>query len=268
MHQVHYQGTRPATREQLEETVRLGDGLEPAGTAAIVPLATNARQTYKLIVQRELYELIQSLDLAPGDRLIEAHLAGRFGISKTPVREALLMLEAEGLVTTVPHVGTTVTWLRIEDYEQHLFILDALELPALRLVVDRITEERLKTCQKLLNEVGAAFKRRDRDRFGRGAVEIHAQIFGAVRYPKLTDLVRDQQRRLRRYTEAFVHQFEENWQREYDIVLGRMAKIRERDPDGAGRLAQQGHAIMLEFARRKVAERDPAVMSFIEPETR
>src|SRR5690242_10506181 len=94
-------------------------------------------RTYKSAVYETLYELIQHLELPPGERLVEADLSTRFRVSKTPIREALLMLAKDGLVEVVPHVGATVSWLTLEDYEQNLFILDAIELPALRLVADR-----------------------------------------------------------------------------------------------------------------------------------
>jgi len=88
----------------------------------VTPLDTALKRTYTSTLIDVLYELIQNLELTPGTRLTEAALAKRFGVSKTPVREALMLLEREGLVTIVPHAGATVTWLTLEDYEQQLFI--------------------------------------------------------------------------------------------------------------------------------------------------
>src|SRR6266852_5505995 len=72
--------------------------LEPPGT-----LARDAN--FKFTVYRALRKAIVEGRLAPGTRLVEASLATQFGISKTPVREALVMLQADDLVTMRPHQG-------------------------------------------------------------------------------------------------------------------------------------------------------------------
>ena len=58
---------------------------------------------------------ILSLKLKPGDPLVESDLAQQLGISKTPVRDALLELEREGFVTKVPFKGTYVTEITLKD---------------------------------------------------------------------------------------------------------------------------------------------------------
>jgi DNA-binding GntR family transcriptional regulator len=234
-------------------------------TAIIAPLGAKAKQTYKAIVHGELYELIQNLELPPGERLVEADLAARLGVSKTPVREALLMLEREGLVTMVPHSGATVTWLTLEDYEQHLFILDALELPALRLVVERMTPDCMEACAGLMATIEAAYGHKRRSVFMKTVMELHSTLFAAVHYPKLTEMIEGQQQALRRYTAAFVHQFEDNWQTEFEIVNGRFEGIRAGDPAVAAAVAQQGHARLLEFARIKAGANNPTVIRYLPP---
>jgi DNA-binding GntR family transcriptional regulator len=232
-------------------------------TSIIVPLASFARQTYKKAVFEALYELIQNLDLPPGERLVEADLASRFGVSKTPIREALLLLEKEALVTSVPHVGATVTWLSLADYEQKLFILDALEQPALRLVVERVTEPELEACGHLLESITAAHRGRDEPAYLRQVMRLHSDLFAAARYPQLTELINGVQRSLRRYTEAFVHQFPENWDRELRIVTARFTNLCRGDAEAAAAAVQQGHAELLEFARERVQAEDPLVMPYV-----
>ncbi len=77
-----------------------------------------------------LRERIVFGELSPGERLVEADLAARFQISKTPVREALLTLEAEGLVTMRAHRGATVSELSPQQYRDVQFTRDALEFGA------------------------------------------------------------------------------------------------------------------------------------------
>lgn len=61
------------------------------------------------LVARKLREAILSGRFQPGERLLERELVARMGVSRTPIREALRKLEREGLVTTVPYKGPTVT---------------------------------------------------------------------------------------------------------------------------------------------------------------
>jgi DNA-binding GntR family transcriptional regulator len=232
-------------------------------TSIILPLASGARQTYKTAVFKALYELIQNLDLPPGERLVEADLAARFGVSKTPIREALLLLEKEGLVTSAPHVGATVTWLSLADYEQKLFILDALEQPALGLVVERITPLELEACSRLLKGITAAHRGRDEPDYLRQVMRLHSDLFAAARYPQLTEMINGVQRSLRRYTEAFVHQFSENWDRELRIVTARFTNLCQMNAEAAAAAVQQGHAELLEFARQRVNAKDPLVMPYV-----
>jgi len=236
---------------------------EKRATSVIAPLASGARQTYKSAVFDALYELIQNLELPPGERLVESDLAARLGVSKTPIREALLLLEKEGLVTTVPHVGATVTWLTLLDYEQQLFILDALEQPALRLVVKRITPPELDQCGQLLETIKIAYTERDEPRYSRLVRQLHSELFATARYPQLTELVNRVQRSLRRYTTAFVHRFEDNWDREFEIVTERFSHLQTGDAAGAAAAVQRGHADLLEFARQRVEADDPAVMRYL-----
>ena len=88
-------------------------------------------RTYREAVYETLRGWIGELELPPGSRLVEADLAMQFEVSKTPVREALLLLEADGLVKLEPYQGATVTWLSLDEYEELLYMQDALELPAL-----------------------------------------------------------------------------------------------------------------------------------------
>ncbi len=235
------------------------------GFTHVAPLNMALKRTYTSTLIEVLYELIQSLELAPGTRLTEAALAKRFGVSKTPVREALLLLEREGLVTIVPHAGATVTWLTVEDYEQQLFIQDALELPSLPMIAERLTMVDAAACGQLITEIGRMRAARDAVRYQQLVIRLHLELFGAARYPRLTQLIAGIQRSLRRYHPVFVRPFDANWDQEYDIVVRRFLHLRDGDPDTAARVVRQGHEAMLAFARERVEVRDPIVMPYLYP---
>ncbi len=229
----------------------------------VTPLDTALKRTYTSTLIDVLYELIQNLELTPGTRLTEAALAKRFGVSKTPVREALMLLEREGLVTIVPHAGATVTWLTLEDYEQQLFIQDALELPSLSVIAERLTMAEVAACGQLINEIGRMRAARDAVRYQQLVIRLHRELFGAARYPRLTRLIASIQRSLRRYHPVFVRPFDANWDQEYDIVARRFLHLRNGDPNTAACVVRQGHAAMLAFARERVEVRDPVVMPYL-----
>ena len=80
-----------------------------------------------------------SLRLKPGERIADAQLAQELGVSRTPVREAILQLADEGLVDVVPQHGTFVAPISLEAVREAQFVREALEVAALREVVERIT---------------------------------------------------------------------------------------------------------------------------------
>lgn len=79
---------------------------------------------------------IVSGSLRPGTRLVENEFAVRMGVSKAPVREALRLLEAEGIVTTIPHRGTFVTRLTVADIKEVHALRGAIERLAVGLFMD------------------------------------------------------------------------------------------------------------------------------------
>ncbi len=239
------------------------DAAVERATTVIEPLGKEVRNTYKKVVFTTLYELIQTLELPPGERLVEADLAARLGVSKTPIREALLLLEQEGLVTLVPHTGATVTWPSLLDYEQQLFIQDALEQPALPLVAERITPQELDRCADLIAAAGEAYTRRDARLYHGLLIRMYGVLFAAARYPRLTEFVDVVMRGLRRYHPIFVQPFEENWDRELTLVTQRFEHVRRGDAEGAAAAVRRGHIDMFDFARRRVEARDPTVTSYL-----
>src|ERR1700678_3273836 len=93
---------------------------KPSGPIVAGPGQSSGTEAYKLLLQA-----IEAGALAPGTRLREADLAPRFQISRTPVREALKLLESRGLVAHEPHYGAMVATL---DYGQIVELYQYREL--------------------------------------------------------------------------------------------------------------------------------------------
>ncbi len=94
----------------------------------------------------------------PGQRLKEEELAQQLGISRTPIREALLMLQAEGLVETAPNRGATVRAYELSDLEDMYELRALLEGHAARRAATRIGADELEqlraSCERFEQLVG------------------------------------------------------------------------------------------------------------------
>src|SRR3954471_14020959 len=91
------------------------------------------RQAAPQVFER-LREMITSLRLPPGSPLSRAALAKQFGVSSTPIRDALMRLDEEGLVEVFPQHATVVSRIDVRLAEQAHFLRQALELEIVRLL--------------------------------------------------------------------------------------------------------------------------------------
>lgn len=92
------------------------------------------------LIRRKLEEEINRGDLLPGDALDERDLAQRFGVSRTPVREAVVQLAAQGLVTTAPRQGVYVARMSIQELLGLFELLAEIEGVCAKYCARRLTE--------------------------------------------------------------------------------------------------------------------------------
>ena len=83
---------------------------------------------------------IISFQFAPGEKINEAHISRQLGISRGPVREALRILEKEGLIVYVPRKGTSISHTSLEDYEEIIGAREMIECYA----IDILREKKIK----------------------------------------------------------------------------------------------------------------------------
>jgi DNA-binding GntR family transcriptional regulator len=133
----------------------------------------------------QLRLLINQGDLAPGVRVPERELCQRFGISRTPLREALKVLAAEGLVQLLPNRGARVAALD-EAHLDHLFeVIALLEAEGGRLACARITEAALAEIQAMHYRMYAHFLRNELPPYFKLNQAIHEAILDAAGNPVL-----------------------------------------------------------------------------------
>ena len=99
-----------------------------------------------------LHKSIVSGEIKPTEIINEGDLAQRYSVSRTPVREALLHLVADGLLTAVPRAGYIVTPITIQDVQEAFHLREILEIEAVRLATPHITEKELAILEK--NKIG------------------------------------------------------------------------------------------------------------------
>ncbi len=222
--------------------------------------------TYKVAVYNTLWEEIKTLELQPGERLVEEFLSARFGISKTPIREALLLLQSDRLVELIPHVGGTVTWMSLAEYEQELFLLDSLELPALELVAKRARAEDMARWDSQVAEIRRLFRSKDTIAYRSIVSALHEDIFSLSGYPRLVGLIASIQKLLFRYSVLFIDRDPSRKPREneLEIVTMRVQHLRERDAAAAAAVVRRRHAEQFKRAKERVEARDPLVMRYMQ----
>ena len=206
--------------------------------------------TMKNLIYTALRERIVFGELQPGERLVEADLAMRFQVSKTPVREALLTLEADGLVTLRAHRGAVVSEVSSAQYRDLQFTRDALEFGAMADIVAAMTPERVATAQAHLEEMEAAFEANEYRRYRRAQRELHAVFLGAPGYPTLVQVGLNLQDRMDRFAHAATIGRRDRWLADLDAQRRRMELIRAGDPEGLVNMLRTWHSDGFEHLRR------------------
>lgn len=94
-------------------------------------------------------------ELEPGDHVSEIDLVRMFGVSRTPLREALKLLAAEGLVEIRPHRGAVIAQISLEDLAETFALMSVLEEMAGPLVCERVSNVDLKMLETIVEEMEA-----------------------------------------------------------------------------------------------------------------
>ena len=132
-------------------------------------------------ILERLRGLILTGEYGPEERLIEEQLAQRLGVSRTPVRQALTMLEAEGLVEIAPNRGATVCSFSIEDVWDIYDLRAVLEGHAARRATGRIEGGELERMRKLAGEMeGLAGRFDDHEDEIRVLVALNQEFHGTI----------------------------------------------------------------------------------------
>jgi DNA-binding GntR family transcriptional regulator len=158
--------------------------------------ATEESLTKQERVYRAVRERILGGAYGPGYRVVIDALAGEFGVSALPVREAIRRLEAEGLVVFRPNAGAQVAPADPGLFDEEMSVLAVLEGYATALAAERLGKAEIKQLSTINDQMVEAIERLDPLSFGRLNQEFHAIIYEHCPNVALVDLLRDVARRL------------------------------------------------------------------------
>ena len=151
-------------------------------TADIISIRRAA--LHEQVAQRLRQMLVESR-IAPGAKLNERELAEILQVSRTPLREAIKMLAAEGLVELLPNRGAIAISLNETDVRNTFEVMAGLEALSGELAAQRITDAELAEIKAMHFEMMAAFTRRDLSNYYRINALIHNAINAAAKNPVL-----------------------------------------------------------------------------------
>lgn len=204
--------------------------------------ATGAR------IAATLREAILDGAYAPGERIRQDELAERHGASRLPVREALRMLEAEGLVTLVANTGAWVSTLSAAECQELYLVRERLEPLLLRMNVPLLTDDEVARLQVLADRMERSADVEDFLLMDR---EFHLSGVDHADTTVLTDLVKSLWNRTQHYRRAATRLFWSEGDRsvhhDHQLLVG---ALRRRDADDAENLlAQHIRRSRLELSR-------------------
>lgn len=165
-------------------------------------------------------DAIVSMELLPGQLISETALAEQFGVSRTPVREALIQLANIGFVDVLPQRGTYVSKFSLEKILEARFIREALEVSVVAFLAENVTAEIIQACEKIIAQQKIAAKDDDALTFQKLDDQFHQTLANFTRYGRVTNLIEAEKAHMDRVRNLSLHM-----RGQYKRVLAQHAAI-------------------------------------------
>lgn len=199
-------------------------------------------------VAQRLRNMILNHELAPGEKIDEPALCERFGVSRTPLREALKVLSMEGHIVLAPHRGARVAITSTEDVRDLFPVIGALEALAGELACQQVTELQIASLQLLHDEMVHCYRQGDAAGYAERNREIHLTIFNIADNGPLTQLY--QQVSARTHSVRYVaRKSPADWALAIEEHEQMLVALRARDGEALGKilkdhLAGKAHVVI------------------------
>ena len=190
-------------------------------------LGINRRYLHDEVVDR-MRDLIRAGELEPRARINESELTERFGISRTPLREAIKILATEGLLELLPNRGARVASITEAELEDMIEVIAGLEATAGDLACRTITDDEIDAIQVDHDAMVGAFKAGDEAGYFAHNRLIHEAIMAAARNGTLSSIYLSLSGRVQR-SRYRAHQTEDQWQQAMSEHEQMIVHLRARD---------------------------------------
>ncbi len=162
----------------------------PPSSAAAADWQIESPPSLVTLAARALRDMILSGQLSPGDRVVENRLTGVLNISRPPLREAMRVLEQEGLIVQVPRRGAIVTPLSLDDVYEIFSFREELERMAVQIGVPVRTPARLQRCRDAFAALEQAAADDSSARVTERGFDFHVAVVGLAGHRRLEEAFR------------------------------------------------------------------------------
>ncbi|MCE8017578.1 GntR family transcriptional regulator [Halomonas sp. MCCC 1A17488] len=204
------------------------------------------RNLYLEVADR-IRELIEQGDLAPGERISEKELCERFGVSRTPLREALKVLAAEGLTELLPNRGARVMRLTVKMVKDTYDLMGALEGLSGELACRNISDEGIREIRRLHDTMLMHYRERNLAEYFQINQQIHEGILQASGNEVLQEMYKGLNQRVKRvrYSKKMTESF---WRRAVQDHEHMIVALEARDGKRLGQILRDHLCNKLEVA--------------------
>ena len=187
-------------------------------------------------------------DIAPGEWLVESHIAQMLGISRTPVREAIHKLERERLIERQPRGGFTVLGLNRDDIEETFGIRGVLEGYAARLATLKHHSRELIVLERKVEEFQECLSKKQMDSLPVINTEFHELLYDLSKSPRLIHMINGLRDQIYRFREIILKD-QKHAGTSHEDHLQMLKFMRKRDAEGVEKLVrehiQRGQEVVL-----------------------
>ena len=169
------------------------DSTVAASSIYRLTLTSSLRDT----IESSLAAAIVSGEIAPGDMVSVPNLAKQFGVSATPVREAMLNLEKRGFVAAVRNKGFLVTNVSEQDLHDLVQIRRLLEAPAMQIVAEKLHGQSVDPYRSLADAIRDAAERSDFHQYLMADANFHLTLMELTQNSRLVELVAELRKQTR-----------------------------------------------------------------------
>lgn len=182
------------------------------------------------VVFNTLRNAILTGELSPGERLMEIKLADKLGVSRTPIREAIRKLELEGLVVNTPRKGAEVANISAEDLRDVLEVRRSLEVLAISLACEKMTEETLELLYENIDAFKHSIDAKATSDIASVDVTFHDIIYKSTGNNRLIQILNNISEQMYRYRFEYIKN-KESWNRLVEEHMNIYEAIKNRDKD-------------------------------------